>query len=151
MNEFFLVSLGDSSALWPIRPGWEMRDAREVLRPSMRTRAGGLFACTWELHFAASLPLARIEEDCQRALGDWWRSAAIVAWCEIDSRGASTVLTRVGNPGRPLGRREPPDGRRLAGTVRLEGLGRDGDRVRGAPFILDHARFGTLDTNNVLL
>jgi hypothetical protein len=151
MSEFWLAGLSDPSALWPIRPGWGMQVSRQVSRPSMRTRGGELFACTWERHFAVSLPLVQVEEECQSALSEWWRRGAVLAWLEIDSAGPNTVLARVENPGRPLGRREPPDGRLLAGTVRLEGIGRDGDRVRGAPFILDHARFGTLDTFNVLL
>ena len=151
MHEFYLIGLSDSSALWPVHPGWGFQESREASLRSMRTRGGALYATTWEHHFAAALPLAQVSSGFQAALADWWRRGETVAWVGIGSSGPQTVLARVSNPGRPLGRREPPEGLRFAGTAKLEGIGRDGDRVQGAPFILDHARFGTFDTHNVLL
>jgi hypothetical protein len=151
MPEFYLVSLSGSSALWPIHPGWGLQEAREAARHSMRTRDGKLYAGTWEHHFAAALPLAQVSSAFQGALAGWWRRGDIVAWVGIGSSGPQTALARVSDAGRPLGRRDPPEGLFYSGTARLEGIGRDGDRVRGAPFILDHVRFGTLDTHNVLL
>jgi len=151
MREFYLVSLGNAPALWPVQPGWGFQEAREAARHSMRTRGGALYSGTWERHFAAALPLAQVSSGFQAALADWWRRGETLAWVEIGSDGPETALARVRNPGHPLGRREPPEGLLFAGSAKLEGIGLDGDRVRGAPLILDHARFGTLDTHNVLL
>lgn len=151
MSEFRLISLTGSSALWCLRPRWGMHEARRVRRESLRDRTGGLHTLTWGGWYEATVPLHLAGGALADALQQWWREQARLAWTVESSDGAETAIVRVADPVAPLGRRERGQPQRRRGTVRLAGIGRDGDRVRGAPLILDHQRFGALDADNVLL
>ena len=151
MSAFQLISLSDSSALWELNPGAEILEGRQALRSAQRSLRGVLHGCVWGAHYRAQVPLSFVESGLREAAAAWWRSQARLAWTQFGATGPETAIVRIGNAGHPLGRRQRPFAGRYAGTLVLEGIGRHGDRVHGAPFILDHAIFGTLDTDNVLL
>jgi hypothetical protein len=151
MDGYYLICMSNSSGLWPVHPGHGATEERRSSRSAHRSRVGGLHAYAWGAHYGATVPLTFVESGFQGVLGEWWRTQSRLAWVRFGATGPVTVLVRIGNLERPLGRRHAPEGARFAGTLRLEGIGRDGDRIRGAPLILDHATLGTLDAHNALL
>ena len=151
MRNYFIVSISDSSALWQVRPGWSYRETRRLLKSESRSQRAGHFVYTWGSHFRASLPLTFVESALRETLHGWWRNQADLAWVRDRDSGPETAVVRIGGERQPLRRRQRAQPDFHSGTVELAGLGRTGDRIRGAPLILDHDRFGTLDTFNVLI
>ncbi len=151
MRDFFIMSVSDSSALWQVRPGWGYRETRQLIKSESRTRRAGHFVYAWGTHFRASLPLTFVESALRHALHGWWRDQANLAWVRDGDSGPETAVVRIGGERQPMGRRETAQRDFHSGTIELEGLGRTGDRIQGAPLILDHSRFGTLDTFNALI
>jgi hypothetical protein len=151
MRQDYLISTNDSSGLWAFHPGRSITEGRQALRSSLRSLSGELYGYSWGTHFRASLPITFAESGLRAALAHWWRVQSRLAWIQIGSGGPVTALVRIGNRQDPLGRRHVPDGALFAGLLLLEGIGREADRVRGAPLILDHATFGTLGTFNTLV
>ncbi|MCZ6749302.1 MAG: hypothetical protein O7D96_08415 [SAR324 cluster bacterium] len=151
MRDFFIMSVSDSSALWQVRPGWGYRETRQLIKSESRTRRAGHFVYAWGTHFRASLPLTYVESALRNALHSWWQDQANLAWVRDEDSGPKTAVVRIGGERQPMRRRETAQGDFHSGTIELEGLGRTGDRIQGAPLILDHSRFGTLDTFNALI
>jgi hypothetical protein len=150
VTEFYLIDIGGTGLAWTVRPGWGLSDAAQSAEALLRTHSGVLHISRWERHAGTALPLSRVDSSFRGAVEAWWRSRAALAWVEAGPSGPRTALVRIGGAAFPLARREKPLGARFAGTVRLEGIAA-GEALRGAPLILDHPRYGTLDTHNLLL
>lgn len=151
MTRFHLISLSGSSAPLDVQPGWGAAEAHERLGSAHRSRSGVLHACAWGAQARIAFPLAHVDSAAHAALSSWWRAQARLAWVRSDGPRFETHVVRIGEGATPLPRRIPPAGARFSGAVSLLGVGLGAAPVRGAPFILDHALYGTLDTHNILL
>lgn len=145
-----LISLTASSERWSLRPGQGLHERARLQAPWHRTRTGGRYVYPWAEHYAATVPLHRVEAALAGVLRQWWAGGHRIALTWAEGGGYRTRVVRLASPERPLGAREPPGGTERAGLLRLEATG-PGAPVAGAPLLLDHLRFGTLDTFNVLL
>lgn len=150
MTEFNLIGLGETPAILRIRPGWRYREQRVVEASHHRTLGGALHTTVWGSHFAARIPLEFIDAAIGDTLDDWWGQQSRIALTINTSGQWTTQVVRLANPRRPLGGRNMPLSDRFRGVLDLQGIGQGG-AVSGAPLILDHADFGTLDTFNTLL
>jgi len=151
MTQHYLISLSGSSALLPIHPGWGAVESRQRIAAAHRARSGALHAYAWETHFQAAIPLAHVESESRAALEAWWLGQARLAWMAVGPDRIATLAVRLENGAVPLGRRHPPSGTRYGGSMTVQGVTPGAAPVPGAPLILDHATFGTLDTHNLLL
>lgn len=151
MTEFLLIGLSGPSSLLSVRPGWRAVESRQRFGATHRSRSGALHGCGWGAWFRVELPLAQVEPEAREALARWWREQARLAWVRIDGQRIETQVVRIADGPVPLGRRHAPEGARYLGAVTLHGLSPGTAPLAGAPLILDHAAFGTLDTHNLLL
>lgn len=151
MTETRLITLSGSASSILVSPGWGTRESHERSGAAQRSRSGVLHVCAWGVRFRMAVPLSHVEPAARDTLAAWWREQARLAWVRAEGGRFETHVVRMTNGSMPLARRLPPAGERAAGTITLLGESAGAAPVPGAPFILDHATFGTLDTHNVLL
>jgi hypothetical protein len=151
MISFTLVNLSGLALPLEVRPGWGLSEAHERGGAAHRARTGALHACGWGAHVRITVPLAYLDAGARETLAAWWRGQARLAWVRAEGGRYRTSVVRAAGASPPLPRRLPPAGERCAGAITLLGERAGATPLRGAPLVLDHATFGTLDTHNLLL
>ena len=146
----YLISLTDSLEVWQLQPARGFQEQRRILKSQHRTNRGLLHTCVWGGHFSATLPLTHVGSDLQAVLNRWWHDQSRLALTMERSGTMTTHRVRIVNKAKPIGRFEPPQKGLYQGLIALEGVA-GGWGAHGAPFILDHAHFGTLDTFNAVV